>query len=283
MTPDPRPRRSLLYVPASNARAIDKARTLPADCIILDLEDSVPPEAKADARVQMAAVLREGALGDREVLVRVNGLDTPWGSDDFAALIPLYGHIAAVVAPKVMGSEGVSRYTARLMAAPERVSIWAMVESCRAVITVDAIAGARRVSGLILGLNDLGVEMGARPGPDREPFQPVMTLAICAAKAHGKLVFDGVCNAIDDQLAFEREVRQARAFGFDGKTLIHPKQIDPCNRAFSPTPEEAAWARAVVAGFDAGGSDGGAIRVDGKMVEKMHLDLARKILAAPPS
>ena len=278
---EPRPRRSLLYVPANNARAIEKARTLPADCIILDLEDSVPPEAKLDARAQAVRVIREGGFGEREVLVRVNGLDTPWGSDDFGALIPLYGDITAVVAPKVMGAEGASRYTARLLAAPERVQIWAMIESCRAVITIDAIAGARRVSGLILGLNDLGVEMGARPGPDREPFQPVMTLAICAARAHGKLVFDGVCNALDDELAFERELRQARSFGFDGKTLIHPKQIDPCNRAFSPTPEETAWARMVVAAFDAG-PGGGAIRVDGKMVEKMHLDQAKKILASAP-
>jgi len=273
-----RPRRSLLYVPASNPRAIAKVRDLACDVVILDLEDSVAPDAKAAARAAAVEAVREGAFGPREVLVRVNGLDTDWGRDDFGALIPLWGELAGVVAPKIADAADAARYTGRLIAAPDRVEVWAMVETCRALFNLEAIAGARRVAALILGLNDLGAEMGARPGPDREPYHAAMSLTVAAARARGRAAFDGVCNALDDELAFERETRQARAFGFDGKTLIHPKQVEPCNRIFRPTDEEAAWARAVVAAFAAPGA-GGAIRVQGRMVEKMHLDQARRMLA----
>lgn len=274
-----RPRRSLLYVPAANVRAVEKARTLACDVVVLDLEDSVPAEAKEAARAQAAEAIRARAFGEREVVVRVNSLDTLWGVDDFGALIPLWGEIAAVVAPKVADLAGAQRYTGRLMAAPERVSILAMIETCRGAMNIDAIAAARRVGGLIMGFNDLAAEMGARPGPDREPFQALMTQAVCAARAHRKLVFDGVCNALEDELTFEREVRQARAFGFDGKTLIHPRQIAPCNRAFSPTADELAWAREVVAAFEAAGHTG-AVRMGGRMVERMHLDQAKKVIAS---
>jgi citrate lyase subunit beta/citryl-CoA lyase len=274
-----RPRRSLLYVPAANARAIEKARDLPCDVVVLDLEDSVPPEAKEVARAQAVGALNAKAFGAREVMVRVNSLGGPWGADDFGALIPLWSEIAAVVAPKVADLSDAQRYTGRLMAAPDRVCVMAMIETCRGVTQLDAIVGARRVGGLIMGFNDLASEMGARPGPEREPFQALMTLAVCAARARRKLVFDGVCNALEEELTFEREVRQARAFGFDGKTLIHPKQIAPCNRAFSPTPEEVAWAREVVAAFEAAGHTG-AVRMGGRMVEGMHLEQARKVLAA---
>jgi citrate lyase subunit beta/citryl-CoA lyase len=277
-SPAPRVRRSLLYVPASNPRAMAKARGLACDVVVIDLEDSVSPEAKADARLAAAAAIRERAFGEREVMVRVNALDSEWGVDDFGALIPLWTEIAAVVAPKVADVQDVQRYTGRLMAAPDRVVVIAMIETCRAALYLESIVATRRVGGVILGLNDLAADMGARPGPDREPFQAVMSRAVIAARAGRKLAFDGVCNAFDDDIQFERELRQARAFGFDGKTLIHPNQIGPCNRAFSPTPEEVAWAREVVEAFAAAGHLG-AVRVGGKMVERMHLDQARKILA----
>jgi citrate lyase subunit beta/citryl-CoA lyase len=270
----------VLFVPGDNLRALEKARDLPCDTVILDLEDSVAPEAKEAARRNVV----EAAAGfpGKEVIVRVNSLDSDWGVEDLAALIRLFGDIDGILAPKITDPANANRYAARLGPHPDRVRLWLMIETARALFNLEAFAAIRRVSALVLGLNDLAVELGAHAGADRTPFHAAMSMTVLAARAHGVSALDAVFNGLDDELGFEREARQARAFGFDGKTLIHPRQIAPCNRAFSPSSEEAAWAQAVVEGFKA--VEGlipapGAIRVDGHMVERLHLDHARRILA----
>jgi citrate lyase subunit beta/citryl-CoA lyase len=276
-----RPRRSLLYLPGSNARALEKARTLPCDGVILDLEDSVAPDAKAAARDQVIEALRAGGFGRREVVVRVNGLDTPWGESDLEALT----HVApdAVLVPKVQDSGDIARYDARLGGFPARVQLWAMIETCRSLFHLESLAGACRTSRLaclVMGVNDLAKEMGAELEPGRAPFLSALSMSVAAARAYGIGVVDGVFNGLEDEAELEQECRQGRVFGFDGKTLIHPRQIEICNRVFSPSPEQIAWAGAVVEAF--GQSENaalGAIRVDGKMVERLHLAQAEGILA----
>jgi citrate lyase subunit beta/citryl-CoA lyase len=276
------PRRSVIYLPASNARAIDKARTLPCDGVILDLEDSVSPDAKDLARSQLAEALKTGGFGRREVIVRVNGLDTPWGEAD----LELVSAIApdAVLVPKIGDAGDIARYEARLSAAPERVQMWAMIETCRSLFHLDGIGAAARTSRLsclVLGTNDLAKEMGAEPGPDRAPFWAAFSLTIAAARAHGLSVLDGVYGALDDAAGLTAECVQGRQFGFDGKTLIHPGQIEPCNSAFSPSAARVAWAQAVVAAFaDPTNAGKGALRVDGGLAERLHLVQAERILAA---
>jgi citrate lyase subunit beta/citryl-CoA lyase len=282
----PRPRRSLLYLPGSNARALEKARTLACDGVIIDLEDSVAPDAKAAARRQVMAALSAGGFGRREVVVRVNGLDTPWGEDDLEAL----AHAApdAVLVPKVQESGDIARYHARLNDArpggyPERVQLWAMIETCRSLFHLESLAAARRTSRLacwVLGVNDLAKEMGAELEPGRAPFLAALSLSVAAARAHDLSILDGVFNGLDDQAGFEQECRQGRAFGFDGKTLIHPSQIEICNRVFSPSPDQIAWATAVADAFAQPENAAlGAIRVNGKMAERLHLAQAERILA----
>jgi len=276
------PRRSVIYLPASNARAIDKARTLPCDGVILDLEDSVAPDAKELARSQLAQALKTGGFGRREVIVRVNGLDTPWGEAD----LELVSAIApdAVLVPKIGDAGDIARYEARLSSAPERVQLWAMIETCRSLFHLDGIGAAARTSRLsclVLGTNDLAKEMGAEPGPDRAPFWAAFTLSIAAARAHGLSVLDGVYGALNDAAGLTAECLQGKAFGFDGKTLIHPSQIEACNTAFSPSATRVAWAQAVVAAFaDPDNAGRGALRVDGGLAERLHLVQAERILAA---
>jgi citrate lyase subunit beta / citryl-CoA lyase len=279
---DLRPRRSVLYLPAFNARALEKARTLPCDAVVIDLEDSVTPEQKEAARVQALAALGQGGFGRREVVVRVNGLDTPWGEADLAALVDCPPD--AVLVPKIADAGDLARYDQRLAEAPERTGLWAMVETCRVLFHLDsvaALAGATRLQALVVGGNDLAKEMRATPGPDRAPLQPALALTVAAARAHGLAALDGVFNRLEDVEGFEAECRQGRAFGFDGKTLIHPGQIDACNRVFSPSDQELAWARAVADAFAAPENAGkGVVRAAGGMAERLHLVQAERLLAA---
>ncbi len=277
--------RSVLYLPASNARAIEKARGLEADAVILDLEDAVAPDAKAAARQAAVEALRAGGFGPR-VGVRINGLDTPWGEDDLTALAGLQP--AFVVAPKIESPEAVREVAARL---PDGVALWIMVETPLSLLRLDHIAGAGApLAALMLGINDLGERMNLVLGPDRDPLKPWLAAVVAAARGHGLLAVDGVVNAVDDADRLQSECRQGRAIGFDGKSLIHPAQIAAANAAFSPSAEEVARAREVVAAFasaEAGGK--GAIRVGYRMVERLHLDAAHRLLArhaaasTPPS
>ena len=267
--------RSVLYLPASNPRAIEKARGLDCDAVILDLEDAVAPDAKAEARQAAVAALKAGGFRPR-VGVRINGLDTPWGADDLAALSGLKP--AFVVAPKIESPETVREVAARL---PAGVALWIMVETPLSVLRLDAIAGAGApLAALMLGINDFGEQMNLVLGPDREPLKPWLAAVVAAARGHGLLAIDGVVNATDDAARLEAECRQGRAFGFDGKSLIHPNQIAAANAAFSPSPEEVARAEEVVAAFAAADAEGkGAIRVGYRMVERLHLDAAHRLLA----
>ncbi|NJC34433.1 citrate lyase subunit beta/citryl-CoA lyase [Sphingomonas jejuensis] len=275
MTPEAdRPRRSALYMPATNARAIAKARTLACDVVILDLEDAVAPDMKTAARHAAADAVRAGGFGSRELVVRVNAPDTPWGADDLAMVAD--ARPDAVLLPKV-------RAAAELGAVAAPVPLWVMVETPAAALAIAGIAAVPGVAALVLGLNDLAEATGIHPGADRLPFQPLMLQAVLAARAHGVAVLDGVTNAIDDPALFAAEAAQARRFGFDGKTLIHPSQVAPCNAAFSPSPEEIARAMRIVAAFDdPAAADRGAIRVGGEMVERLHLARARRTLAQRP-
>ena len=276
-----RPRRSALYLPATNHKALAKARTLPADVVILDLEDAVAPDLKPEARAAAVAAVAEGGFGRRELVVRANGLATPWGTEDLAAISAAGPD--AVLVPKVNSPEEVRAYHAALAAAPPRTRLWIMIETCACLPLLHQIAacGAEtRLAGFVLGTNDLAKEMQARPGPARTPFLPILTMAVAAARAHGLVVLDGVCNEFRDLDRFRAEAKQGLEFGFDGKTLIHPDQIAPCNDVFSPSAAEIAWAQAVSAAFDLPENAGkGAIKVDGKMVELLHLDQARRTLA----
>jgi citrate lyase subunit beta/citryl-CoA lyase len=269
------PTRSVLYLPASNARAIDKARTLACDAVILDLEDAVAPDAKTEARRAAIEALTVGGFRPR-VGVRVNGLDTPWGADDLAALAGVAP--AFVVAPKVESPEAVREAAARL---PASADLWIMVETPLSLLRLDAIAGAGApLTALMLGINDLGERMGLRLDAQREPLKPWLAALVAAARGHGLLAIDGVVNATGDLDRLAAECRQGRAFGFDGKSLIHPAQIAAANAAFSPSPEEVAAAREVVAAFASAEAEGkGAIRLGYRMVERLHLEAAHRLLA----
>jgi citrate lyase subunit beta/citryl-CoA lyase len=276
-----RPRRSALYMPASNAKAIEKARTLACDVVILDLEDAVAPEAKAMARDQAAEAVRAGGFGPREVVIRCNGLDTPWGADDLAAAARAGPD--AVLVPKVDDAAGVAAYDAALKAAPAGTALWAMIETGRSLFRLDQIAAARtstRMAGWVMGTNDLAKEMRARQTPGREPFHAALGLAVAAARAYDLVILDGVYNSIDDDAGLEAVCEQGVDFGFDGKTLIHPRQIEICNRVFSPSSGEVAFARAVIAAFALPENAGkGAIRVEGRMAELLHLAQAQRLVA----
>jgi len=267
-------------MPASNARAIEKARGLPCDAVILDLEDAVAPDAKPQARQQAVEAVRQGGFGRREVVIRCNGLDTPWGADDLAAAAAAGPD--AVLVPKVASPADIAAYDAAIAQAPARTRLWAMIETCAAVLDLTAIAAARqgRLDAFALGLNDLAKEMGARQTPDRAPMQAVLTLAVAAGRANGLIVLDSVCNDLDDPAALEAVCRQGSDFGFDGKTLIHPGQIETANRLFGPDPVDVAWARAVITAFaDPANAGKGALRVDGRLAERLHLTQAERLVA----
>ena len=281
MKPSNRPRRSALYLPASNPRAIAKARTVPADVIILDLEDAVAPDAKEAARAAAIAALKEGGFGNRELAIRANALDTPWGAEDLAAIA--VSGADAVLVPKVSSADDITRCHQLLIQAPASMQLWAMIETCASVNRLDAIAAMARETRLslfVMGINDLAKEMRARQVPERTPFLPILTLAVAAARAHGVAILDGVCNEFRDLDVFRAEARQGLMFGFDGKTLIHPDQITPCNDTFSPDAAEVARAREVIAAFALPENAGkGVIQVDGRMTELLHRDEAHQLLA----
>ena len=272
----PRPRRSALFLPASNPRAIEKARTLPCDVVILDLEDAVAPEAKVAARGAAIAAMAQG-FGQRERVIRANALDTEWAPGDLAALGE--ANVDAVLIPKISSADDLR--AARIALGP-KPRLWAMIETCRAILDLRAIVDAALETGLALlvaGTNDLAKEMRCRPDAARTPLVPVLTQLVVAARVAGLAVLDGVSNAIDDPQAVAAECEQGLMLGFDGKTLIHPSQIAPANRVFAPSADEVAWARAVIAAFDAPENAGkGAIRVEGKMAELLHRDQARATL-----
>lgn len=271
-----RPRRSVLYLPASNARALAKARELPCDAVILDLEDAVAPDAKAEARASAVEAVRSGGFGRRELVIRVNGLDTPWGRDDLAAVNEALPD--GVLVPKICGANDVA--AAALLARPP---LWLMIETCAAILHLDSLAAASRDHGVaawVMGTNDLAKEMRCVLDVDRRPLASSLALAVIAARAGGAAPIDGVYNDIDDEAGFERQCREAAELGFDGKSLIHPRQIAIANRIFAPSQDSVRWARAVVAAFDAPENAGkGVLRVDGRMTERLHLDQARELLA----
>ena len=278
---DLRPRRSALYMPGANERALEKAASLPADALILDLEDSVAPDAKADARKRVAAAVAGGGFGYREVAIRVNAPGTPWHADDLRAAAEAGPD--AVVVPKVDTPGTVHAVEAALEAAgaPDRTAIWAMVETPVAMLDARAVAAASaRLTVLVLGTNDLAKELNAEHVPGRAPLLTGLSLALMAARAAGKAILDGVYNDVRDLPGFEAEARQGREFGFDGKTLIHPRQIEPCNRIFAPAPEDVERSRRIIAAFHEATSQGrGVVTVDGRMIENLHVEQAHRVLA----
>jgi citrate lyase subunit beta/citryl-CoA lyase len=267
-------------MPASNARAIEKARDLPCDAVILDLEDAVAPDAKDLARAQALAAIRAGGFGRREVILRVNGRATPWGEADLAAAAQAGAD--AVLVPKVNDAAELEAYDRAIAGAPAAMRLWAMIETGRAVFNLQQIAEAAartRLAVLCVGGQDLAKEMRARHTPDRAPLQVALTLTVTAARAYGLVALDSVYTDIGDEQGLAAECRQGLEFGFDGKTLIHPGQIAAANAAFTPTPEEIAWARKVKAAFASAEAAGkGALQVEGRMVERLHLAQAVEVL-----
>jgi len=279
-----RPRRSVLFMPGSNARAIEKARTLAADGIVLDLEDAVAPDAKEAARQQVVDAVKAGGFGHREVFVRVNGAETSWGAEDLAALAGT--GVDGIVLPKVADPEILELVGKRLLDLrfERNTRLWAMIETPIAVLRVHEIAAMARdsevrLAGFMLGTNDLVKESFGRIVPGRWPLVPWLMQTIAAARAYNLQVLDGVYNAFRDLEGFKAECEQGRDMGFDGKTLIHPGQIEICNAAYSPSEAEVAEARRIIAVFnEAENAEKGVVQIDGRMVERMHADIARRVV-----
>ncbi len=279
-----RPRRSVLYMPGSNARAIEKARTLPADAVILDLEDSVAPEAKANARQQVLDAVSAGGFAPREVVVRINALDTPWWLEDLNAAARAKPD--AVLVPKVSTPRHLTDIAERMVdiSAEHRMRVWVMIETPLAVLNAGLIAAEAvdvetQLAAFVMGTNDLAKETRAQITPGRANMLPWLMGCVAAARAYGLLIFDGVFNDLSDRDGFARECAQGRDMGFDGKTLIHPNQIEPCNAAFSPTADEIMQARKLVEVFDRPENRAkGVVEVDGRMVERLHAQMARRTL-----
>lgn len=283
---DIRPRRSVLYMPGSNARALDKARTLDADCLILDLEDSVAPEQKDAARAQVMATIDAGGYGHREIIVRMNALTSPWGMADLEAIAA--SRADAVLVPKAETVDDVmsiGRILSRL-GAPADLKIWLMMETPRAVLNAGSIAEAveedagRRLDALVIGTNDLAKETRAQIVPGRVTMLPWIATFVAAARANDLSIIDGVYGEMDDASGLAEECRQGRDLGMDGKTLIHPKQIEVANKLFAPSAAEVAWARRIIEAFEQPQNAGrGAIALDGRMVERLHAEIAEKTVA----
>ena len=278
-----RPRRSALYMPASNVRALEKARTLPADAIILDLEDAVAPDAKKAAREQAVAAVKGKGFGPREVVIRVNSLDTRWSADDLAAAAAAGPD--AVLIPKVSSAEELQAIGKKLAGAPSSMAVWAMIETPVAILNIASIAAAAkdsktRLTVFVLGTNDIAKETRARIVPGRLPMLAALSTVILAARANGLDVLDGVFNDIQDTTGFKRECEDGRDLGFDGKTVIHPSQIEPCNAVYSPAEAEVAQAKKIVDAFAQPENKGKVvITVDGRMVELLHAEIARRTVA----
>jgi citrate lyase subunit beta / citryl-CoA lyase len=278
-----RPRRSVLYMPGSNSRALEKAKTLPADCLILDLEDAVAPDAKAAARQQVADAVSAGGFGSREVIMRINGLDTTWGLPDLTAAVK--ARPDAVLVPKVSSAAQLHAIGKHLtdMQADQKIRVWAMMETPLAILNAASIAAARdaetRLAAFVMGTNDLAKETRAHIVPSRAPMLPWLMTCIAAARAHGIDILDGVFNNLSDEEGLRRECTQSREMGFDGKTLIHPNQILACNVAFSPSAHELEQAKKIIAAFELPENEGkGVVQLEGRMVERMHADMARRTM-----
>jgi citrate lyase subunit beta/citryl-CoA lyase len=280
-----RPRRSVLYMPGANARALEKAKSLPCDAVILDLEDAVAPDAKAKARAQVMAAVTAGGFGAREVIVRINGLDTQWWHDDLTAAAK--AHPDGILVPKVSEPDHLLGVVERLLeSAPDhKIRLWAMIETPLAIINAAEIAATAkdhetRLAGFVIGTNDLARESRAKLLPGRAPMLSWLATAVLAAHAFGIDILDGVYNDIADAEGFRRECGQGRDMGFDGKTLIHPTQIAPCNVAFSPGEAEVAQARKIIAAFELPENHAkGVVQIEGRMVERLHADMARRTVA----
>jgi citrate lyase subunit beta/citryl-CoA lyase len=275
-----RPRRSVLYLPASNARALEKARSLPTDALILDLEDAVAPEAKESARAQLVDALKAGGFGKREVVVRVNALETPWGYDDVAAMAKLGAD--AILFPKIQSPDDVHAAVAALedADAPADLPIWIMAETPRCIMGMDSIAGASsRLACLVAGTSDLSRDLRARPAPGRIGVISALSIIVIAARAHGLDALDGVHLDMNDEAGYQAACEQGRDLGFDGKTLIHPKQIAAANAAFAPNAAEIEQAKAIVAAWGEARAQGKGICVlNGKLIEKLHVEDAERLL-----
>ncbi len=277
---DLRPRRSVLYMPAANARALEKAKDIAADALIFDLEDAVAPDAKDVAREQACAAVASGDYGNRELTIRCNGLDTPWGADDIAAAAAVGP--AAIVVPKVTGTDHLAEIAGALEVAdaPDHTAIWAMVETPEAIFAARDIAAFERVAVMVMGTNDLAKEMRAEQVAGRHSLVPYLAQALLAARAEGTVILDGVYNDIKNEEGFLAECRQGFEMGFDGKTLIHPSQVGPTNDVWAPSDDEIEHARKVIAAFEEAEAEGrGVITVDGRMIENLHVDNARRALA----
>jgi citrate lyase subunit beta/citryl-CoA lyase len=280
-----RPRRSVLYMPGANKRALEKAKTLPADSLILDLEDSVAPEAKAEARDSVCAAVKAGGYGHRELVIRVNAIETPWGMDDLRAAVAAVPD--AILVPKV-SQPGDIVTAAKVLGsvhAPGKTRLWAMMETPKSMLNAREIAALgtepeHRLACLVMGTNDLLKESRARALHNRIAVVPWLAMTLVAARAFGLDILDGVYNDFRDDKGFREECEHGRTLGMDGKTLIHPSQVTPCNEIFSPTDEEVTWSRAIIAAFDDPENDHkGVITVDGKMVERLHLAMAERTVA----
>ncbi len=279
-TSDLRPRRSVLYMPAANERALEKAKTIAADALIFDLEDAVAPDAKEQARTNAVAAAQSGEYGHREVTIRCNGLDTPWGADDITAAAT--SGAAAVVIPKVNSHAYLDEVERQLdtAGAPAELSIWAMIETPTALLDIRSIAHHSRVNVLVMGTNDLVKELRLGSSADRSSLVPHLATALVGAREAGKIILDGVYNDVRDPDGFLTEARQGKLLGFDGKTLVHPNQVEPTNEVWAPTDDEVDFSRRVIEAFEAAEAQGqGVITVDGRMIENLHVDNADAIAA----
>jgi citrate lyase subunit beta / citryl-CoA lyase len=281
MAPTLRPRRSALYLPGNNARALEKAKTLPADVLIFDLEDAVGPDAKADSRRRVCDAVSSGSYQPREVVVRINGMGTHWHDDDLGAVAGSAAH--GVLVPKVERGEQVEALAAALdtFGVRESLQLWVMIETPGAFLRAEEIASAGdRLAGLVVGTNDLVNDLHGLHVPGRAPIVPALSLAVLGARAAGKAILDGVFNDITDEAGFRAEARQGREMGFDGKTLIHPSQLTPANEVFGPSQEELADARKIVSAYEQAQAAGNSvITVDGRMIESLHVRDAQRVLA----
>lgn len=280
-----RPRRSVLYMPGSNARALEKARDIPADALILDLEDAVAPDAKAEARAQVCEAVKAGGYGRREIIIRANGLDTPWGLDDIKAAVAAGPD--GILVPKINSPEDVMRAQSAMdkAGAASGMALWCMIETPLALLNIQSIAAMARGAGArmtvwVMGTNDIAKELRCAHTPDRAPMMTSLGLALLAARAYGIVILDGVYNDIKDEAGFLAMCEQGRDLGFDGKTLIHPSQVGPCNVVFSPDAETVAFARKTIEAFELPENRGkGVLKVDGRMVEILHAEIARRTVA----
>lgn len=276
-----RPRRSVLYMPGSNPRALEKARTIPADGLILDMEDAVAPDAKEPARAQIREALKAGGYGRRETIVRVNGLATPWGEADLAAAATFGAD--AILLPKVEDADAIRRVESILNAngAPRDLPIWCMIETPLGVLHAERIAFASpRVGGLVMGTSDLAKDLNAAHTRERLPMLTSLGLCVLAARAAGIAILDGVHLDLNDDEGFKYACRQGRELGFDGKTLIHPKTVDAANEAFAPGESDIAWATRIIAAHAEARKEGkGVVVVDGRLIENLHVEAAKRQVA----